>query len=151
MSLIEIKQINPKDAENLIRELDEYQSKLYPPESCHLDSIETLQQDNVKFLGAVESTQIIAIGSVKILKGYGEIKRVYVPPLHRGKGLAKQILVNLESILVENEVYISRLETGPYSQDAIGLYKKLGYAECGAFGDYHDDPLSTFMEKKLSR
>ena len=31
----------------------------------------------------------------------------------------------------------------------IGLYKKLGYSICEKFGAYKDDPLSTFMEKKL--
>ncbi len=146
---MEIKRINPKEAEHLIKELDEYQSKLYPPDSCHLDSIETLQDENVFFYGAIENEEIVAIGSVKILSDYGELKRIYVPPNQRRRGLAKRIINELETQMISKNIFISRLETGPYSPDAISLYRKLGYSICEKFGSYKDDPLSTFMEKKL--
>lgn len=147
---MEIKLIDPKQAENLIRELDEYQSKLYPPDSCHLDSIETLQNENVYFYGAVENDEIVAIGSVKLFPDYGELKRIYVPLSQRRKGLAKKIIKKLESLLIGKKIFLSKLETGPYSNDAIRLYKKLGYSICGKFGSYKEDPLSTFMQKKLN-
>jgi len=146
---MEIKLINPKQAENLIKELDEYQRKLYPPDSCHLDSIKTLQNENSYFYGVVENEEIVAIGSVKIFSDYGELKRIYVPLTQRRKGLAKIIINKLESLLISKNIFLSRLETGPYSKDAIKLYKKLGYSICEKFGSYKEDPLSTFMEKKL--
>ena len=34
-------------------------------------------------------------------------------------------------------------------REAIELYKKLGYSETAPFGDYTEDPLSVFMEKKI--
>jgi putative acetyltransferase len=144
---VTIEKIDPKEAEHLILELDEYQKTLYPPESCHLDSIEALSAPNVHFYGARENNEIIAIGSVKLFDDYGEIKRIYVPIVHRGKQLAKKIMAVLENELVNNGIYLSRLETGPKSKDAIGLYLKLGYTERGPFGSYKTDPLSTFMEK----
>jgi putative acetyltransferase len=147
---MEIKLIDPKQAENLIKELDEYQGELYPPDSCHLDSIETLQNENVYFYGVVENEEIVAISSVKIFQDYGELKRIYVPPSQRRKGLAKKIIDKLETLLISKKIFLSKLETGPYSKDAIGLYKKLGYSICRKFGTYIDDPLSTFMEKKLN-
>jgi len=146
---INIEKIDPKEAEHLIHELDEYQKTLYPPESNHLDSIETLSAANVRFYGARENGEIVAIGSVKLFDDYGEIKRIYVPVAHRGKRLAQNIMGVLERELMANGIFISRLETGPQSKDAIGLYMKLGYAERGKFGSYPLDPLSTFMEKKL--
>jgi len=146
---MKIQRINPKQAENLIKELDAYQSKLYPPDSCHLDSIETLQNENAYFYGVIENDEIVAIGSVKIFDNYGELKRIYVPPTQRRKGLAKKIIDKLEALLISKDIFLSRLETGPYSKDAIGLYEKLGYSICGKFGSYKDDLLSTFMEKKL--
>jgi putative acetyltransferase len=42
------------------------------------------------------------------------------------------------------------LETGPYQHQALGLYERLGYARRGPYGDYRDDPLSVFMEKRLA-
>ena len=148
---MKIKLIDPKQAENLIKELDEYQSKLYPPDSCHLDSIETLQNENAYFYGVVENEEIVAIGSVKIFPNYGELKRIFVPPTQRRKGLAKKIIDKLETLLISKDIFLSKLETGPYSKDAISLYEKLGYSICGKFGTYKDDPLSTFMEKKLDK
>lgn len=146
---MDIKLIDPKQAEHLIKELDEYQSKLYPPDSCHLDSIETLQNENVYFYGAIENNEVVAIGSVKIFSNYGELKRIYVPISQRRKGLAKKIIQKLEDLLTSKGIFLSKLETGPYSKDAISLYQKLGYSICEKFGAYSDDPLSTFMEKNL--
>ncbi len=147
---MQIQRIDPKQAENLIKELDAYQSKLYPPDSCHLDSIETLQNENTYFYGVIENEEIVAIGSVKIFQDYGELKRIYVPPAQRRKGLAKEIIDKIEDLLISKNIFLSRLETGPYSKDAIGLYEKLGYSICEKFGSYKDDLLSTFMEKKLN-
>ena len=72
-------------------------------------------------------------------------------PVERMIGLAKKIMKQLESLLISKKIFLSRLETGPYSKDAISLYKKLGYSICGKFGSYKDDQLSTFMEKKLCK
>ena len=36
-----------------------------------------------------------------------------------------------------------------HQRKAIDLYKKLGYSEIAPFGDYTEDPLSVFMEKKI--
>lgn len=148
---MKIEQIDPDEAENLISELDEYQKKLYPPESCHLDSLETLQGSNVRFYGVIEDGEIIAIGSVKLFTNYGEVKRLYVPVEQRRKGLAKMIMGKLEDTLIKNSIYISRLETGPESREAIKFYLNFGYIEREKFGDYKDDPLSTFMEKLLNK
>ena len=144
-----IQKINPLEGKPLIDELDTYQSALYPAESCHLDSIETLQANNVVFLAAIEKAQVIAIGSVKLLGDYGEIKRIYVPTQHRGKRLAQKIIAELENRMTSNGIFLAKLETGPASTEAIALYKKLGYVECEKFGNYKDDPLSVFMEKQL--
>ena len=147
-----ITQINPWQAEKLIQELDEYQAQLYPAESNHLDSIDTLCQPNVYMVGAKDTgnlEEILAIGAVKIFKGYGEIKRVYVPLDYRGRGLAKKIMVVLEKKLRDDSIFWAKLETGIHQQEAIGLYKALGYQECKPFGEYGPDPLSVFMEKRL--
>jgi putative acetyltransferase len=41
------------------------------------------------------------------------------------------------------------LETGPDQPEALGLYERYGFARRGPYGDYPDDPLSVFMEKRL--
>ncbi len=101
-------------------------------------------------LGAFDQQGLVAIGAVKLFSDYGEIKRVYVPQVHRGKGLAKIIMAALEKALTDRALFKAQLETGIYQSEAIGLYKDLGYEVCRSFGDYRPDPLSVFMSKDLS-
>ena len=119
--MIKVKPINPVLATDLIAEMDEYQSTLYPPESNHLDSVDTLQQDHVFFYGGYVAAVLAATGAVKVFAGYGEIKRVYVSPSFRGLGLAKLIMTALEEKLQSLSVPIVRLETGPKSLEAVAL------------------------------
>ena len=149
--MLTIKPVDPARTEviHLIEQLDEYQSSLYPPESNHLDSLDELAEPNVLFLAAYSGSAICGIGSVKLIDDYGEIKRVYVPLDQRGKGIAKAIMVKLESHLAEKDVAYARLETGIHQTEALRLYEKLGYYRIEPFGEYQEDPLSVFMEKKL--
>lgn len=147
---MEIKQINPIRARRLVEALDTYQSGLYPAESNHLEPIESLTNKNVIMLGALHKECLFAMGAVKLFKNYGEIKRLFVPEKHRGKGLAQKIMAELEDNLIQRSIFTARLETGIYQPEAVGLYKKLGYVLCDPFGDYKPDPLSVFMEKQLS-
>lgn len=146
---VRIQPILPEAANHLIKALDDYQAALYPAESNHLDSIETLTRSNALMLGAVENNNVIAMGAVKVFDDYGEIKRLYVPEQHRGRGLAKRIMAVLEIHLITLEILWAKLETGIYQPEAVGLYKKLGYETCGPFGAYQPDPLSVFMSKHL--
>ena len=147
-----IKQVDPTLVEvvELIHQLDKYQGSMYPSESNHLDSLDELSKPNVDFLAAYADSEICGIGAVKVLSDYGEIKRFYVPEKHRGKGIAKEIVEELENCLVKRSIFKARLETGIHQREAIDLYKKLGYSETAPFGNYIKDPLSVFMQKNIS-
>ena len=56
----------------------------------------------------------------------------------------------IEAHAVESGMSVVRLETGIYQPEAIGLYERMGYTRRGPFGDYAEDPLSVFMEKRLA-
>ena len=149
MRLMIIEPIDPSQATDLINELDEYQAGLYPAESNHLESEDQLRESNVRMYGCFYDNDLIAIGAVKFMSGYGEIKRVYVPHQHRGKGIAKKMMTTLESLIREQGMTYARLETGIHQHEAIGLYERIGYVKRDPFGDYARDPLSVFMEKAL--
>ena len=151
--MIRIRQVNPAQADvvGLIKQLDEYQESMYPPESNHLDSLDELSKTNVHFLAAYVEVKICGIGAVKVMNDYGEIKRLYVPDKFRGKGIAQAIVKELENRLVKRSIFTARLETGVRQIEAIGLYKKLGYSIIAPFGNYTEDPWSVFMEKKIGR
>ena len=132
-----------------IRELDDYQESLYPAESNHLDDINVLVQPNVYFIGAFQGQELLGIGAVKRMDGYGEIKRMFVPEKFRGCNIGLQMIQILETHLREHGIYTIRLETGIKQIPAIRLYQKMGFSSCPPFGEYKEDPLSLFMEKHL--
>jgi putative acetyltransferase len=141
-------------ARRLIALSDAYMAGLYPAESNHFDSPEALAQPHVRFLGIQLDGELIACGAVKLMHDdgrYGEIKRVFVLPAHRGKGLARVIMAALEEQLRREGYCLARLETGVAQPEALGLYRALGYVERTPFGSYRPDALSVFMEKLLEK
>lgn len=138
----------------LLAASDAFHMALYPAVSNHLVDPATLMQTSVSFLGIWEGERLLACGAVKREQEaggarYGELKRMFVRPEARGHGLSRQLVAALEALLREEGISLARLETGIYQPEAIGLYRALGYAERGPFGDYSLDPLSLFMEKTL--
>src|SRR3984885_4579208 len=135
----------------LIAELDAYQDALYPPESRYALDLTALKQPNVLFAVARnDAGRAIGCGAIVLYPEFGEIKRMYVSPHARGRGVAKNLLALLESQAIASGCKLLKLETGPYQQEALALYASAGYERRGSFGDYPNDPLSVFMQKHLS-
>jgi putative acetyltransferase len=151
---MQIKQIKdiPEDVDALIQLSRQYQADLYPPESIHQEDPQTLLATNIYFIGAYLQQTLLGIGAVKIFDaspGYGEIKNLFVDPRHRGQGASRVIMHALEQYLIDCNIRLCCLETGPNQPESIGLYKSLGYHQCTPYGDYQPDPLSIFMQKEL--
>ncbi len=141
---------NQADAIALIAELDAYQSGLYPPESHHaLDLASVADQGLLFVMARDDSGRAVGCGAVVLAPEYGELKRMYVRPEHRGAGVSKQIMQALEAAALAANCARMMLESGPYQPEALGLYARCGYERCGPFGAYTNDPLSVFMQKRL--
>lgn len=141
-------------ARHLLALSDAYMGALYPAESNHLEGSQALSRPNVRFLGIHDGDELVACGAVRFMDDdgrYGEVKRVFVLPSHRGRGLARRIMAALELVLQREGLPLARLETGNAQPEALGLYRALGYVERPPFGAYRPDPLSVFMEKPLGR
>ena len=65
-----------------------------------------------------------------------EIKRMFVLPDHRRKGIAEKILTELERWAAELSYMKCILETGKKQPEAIELYKKHGYQLIANYGQY---------------
>jgi GNAT superfamily N-acetyltransferase len=137
-------------AVELLSELDsDLQQHFYPPQSRHAYSVEKLLREGVNFFIASYNDQLAGCGGIKLYEDYGEIKRMYVRPSHRGRGLGKAILNTLSEFAKERGIGILRLETGIYQTEAIGLYDAYGFQRCAPFGEYKADPLSVYFEKAI--
>jgi len=135
----------------LIADLDAYHDSLYPPESRHYLNLASLKQPNVVFAVARDDNgRAIGCGAIVLGPDAGELKRMYVSPQGRGRGVAKRLLALLESQALGAGCKLLRLETGPYQPEALALYAAAGYERRGPFGGYSNDPLSVFMQKRLS-
>ena len=97
----------------------------------------------------------VGCGALRALgDGVAELKRMYVVPAARGRGVSKAVLAGLEDAARERGWGTLRLETGPLQPEAIGLYEGAGYRPVEAFGAYVGDPDaegSLFYERVLGR
>jgi ribosomal protein S18 acetylase RimI-like enzyme len=99
--------------------------------------------------------ELAGCGGVKLfiddpVDRFGEVKRMYVRPQCRGKGLAKRMLDHLVGHARQHDIAVLRLETGIYQTEAIGLYERMGFQRIGPFGEYRLDPLSLYYEKRIA-
>lgn len=83
--------------------------------------------------------------------GRVEIKRMFVLPAARGRGVARALLAELERTAAAAGHPEIVLETGIVQPEAIGLYVSSGYSPIDAFGHYAGHPLSREFGKRLAR
>jgi putative acetyltransferase len=133
-----------------VESLDAYLAALYPPECNHRLDIDALSAPEIRFFVARFEGKAVGCGALRIdLAGYGELKRMYVDPMARGRKVARAILLRIEEQARVARLSCVRLEAGVHQPEALGLYHAAGYREISAFGDYGPDPMSVFMEKVL--
>jgi putative acetyltransferase len=129
---------------------DERSASLYPAESRHGLPLAALLAQGVRFFVARIAGRIVGFGGyVGPPDGDAEMKRVFVAAEARGQGIGGAVVEAVEACAAAEGMLRMYLETGVKSDEAIRLYRRLGYVECGPFAHYRPDPLSVFMVKSL--
>jgi putative acetyltransferase len=107
--------------------------------------------DNIRYvIVAYDDERVVGCGAIKDFgKDTMEVKRMYVYPENRKKGIASKILSELEKWAFELSAGKCILETGKRQHEAIGLYKKSGYKLIPNYGQYAEIDNSLCFEKKL--
>jgi putative acetyltransferase len=135
----------------LIDALDRYQSALYPAESNHFLDLDALAASDIRFFVARAGGLAIGCGALRVVPPhYGELKRMYVAPERRGRGIGRRLLVTLEAAARAERLPRLALETGIAQPEALGLYTAAGFVDGPPFGEYRPDPLSRFLFKHLT-
>jgi GNAT superfamily N-acetyltransferase len=78
-----------------------------------------------------------------------ELKRMYVSPAFRGRGLARAVLKELERTAAQAGYRRVILETGSKQPEAIALYRSSGYEPVPSFGYYKDAPAAVHLGKAV--
>lgn len=137
-------------ARALIAELDAELEGLYPRESRHGFSVAQLIAQDVHFFVARDEGRPVACGGIKLYAPeYAEVKRMFVRPPYRGRSFSRAMLDHLVAHARAHRLRLVRLETGIHQTAAIRLYESSGFERRAAFGEYVEDPLSLFYEKRL--
>ena len=79
-----------------------------------------------------------------------EVKRMYTLPDYRGKGVASNVLNELELWTTELQYENCILETGTEQHAAMAMYQKRGYKIITNYGQYKGVPTSICFLKTLS-
>lgn len=100
---------------------------------------------------AYENETAIACGAIKEYENeVMEVKRMFVSPEKRGKGIASLVLKDLEKWAKELNYKKCILETGKKQPEAISLYKKNNYSLIKNYGQYAEVESSVCFEKDLN-
>ena len=107
------------------------------------------------FLVAYLDDRPVACGGWRVHNGpdgpEAELKRMYVAPAARGRGVARAVLAELERTAVEAGYRRMVLETGSRQPEAIALYASAGYLEVPGFGYYANVPEAVHMGKTIEK
>lgn len=113
---------------------------------AQFNKIDMIKQAVVGYLDG----QPVACGAIKpFSEKQTEVKRMFVHPDYRGRGLAGEVLQELERWAQELGYDACVLETGKKQPEAIALYKKSGYTITENYGQYIGVDNSVCMRKDL--
>jgi ribosomal-protein-alanine acetyltransferase len=92
-----------------------------------------------------------AIARVDIRRNmrFGHILTVDVVPAYRRKGIARELLTQIEDILRQKGAKECRLEVRENNTAALSLYEKLGYKKVGKLEKYYGDAHGLYLRKIL--
>jgi len=146
----------PTDSvKSLIAELDEFLAGAYTPEQRHGISLDAIFQPGIEFFTASADGADIGCAGIALYKNFGEVKRMYVRPAWRGRGVAQALTAQLTESARAAGLSLLRLETGINQPAALKFYAREGFVSCPAFEPYASMPpaaivASLFFEKPLT-
>ncbi len=138
------------DASKLISEVQqEYVVRYGGPDGTPIDPAEFTPPSGLFLVGYLDGVPV-ACGGWRSHGADAEIKRMYVAPAARHRGLARQLLAELEFTAADAGHRRIVLETGSAQPEAIALYRSSGYTPVPPFGHYADAPGAIHLGKQLT-
>ena len=153
MAAMDIRPVPPQsaDARRLLADyLDDLERRLDGwTKAGYVDAPpEELEPPAGALLLGYEDGEAVACGAVHVISpGVAEVKRMFVAPRVRGRGLGRALLHALEREAVELGCDVARLDSTEPLAEAMALYGSAGYV---AIDDYNGNPNATaWLERRL--
>lgn len=114
-------------------------------------ALATDQADLVEVVIASENGSDLGHAALRSLPAGGfEVKKVYVRPEARGRGVSRLLMTAVEDVARELGETRILLQTGLKQREAIALYESSGYEHVPAFAPYDGLENLVFMAKELA-
>ncbi|WP_405307073.1 GNAT family N-acetyltransferase [Methanobrevibacter sp.] len=140
---------NDKRFLELVNELDRGYYERIGNELSKYDSYNEFKNPHVVLL-ALDKGIPVACASYRAFDDVSvEFKRVYTKREYRRRGMAYNLITQLEKSAVKNGYRFSYIITGKNNKAAISLYKKLNYKFIDNFGQFKDDNVVICMKKEF--
>lgn len=120
------------------------------PDETPLRPDEFTPPGGVFLVGRLAGEPIACGGWRTLAPGLGEIKRMFIVPAYRGRGLSRVLLAGLESSARDAGLERLCLETGHRQPEALGLYRSSGWETIEKYGLYRHEPGSSCFGKVLT-
>jgi ribosomal protein S18 acetylase RimI-like enzyme len=91
--------------------------------------------------------KVAGCGALRFMDGFAEVKRMWVDPAARGRGVGRGLLEHLESRAAAHGSLIVRLDTNETLREALALYQRAGYESIPCYNDNHH--ATHWFEKRL--
>lgn len=141
------------DIRALLEEHLMHMRAISPPGSVHALDLDALRQPGISFWAVWEGNELLGCGALKRMGTHdGELKSMRTAARHQRRGVARALLLHLLAYARRQGMQRLWLETGAtaHFQPARTLYADLGFAACGPFAGYREDPHSAFMRLELT-
>jgi GNAT superfamily N-acetyltransferase len=139
------------DAAELIAELDADLTMRYgsddDPVQAHPEEFEL--PHGRFFVVSEDGMPLGCAGIRRLTPGRAELKRMYVRPTARGRGLARLLLATCEQAAAKLGYDELWLETGDAQPEAVALYVSCGYVPVPSFGQYQHSPRTITLGKPV--
>jgi GNAT superfamily N-acetyltransferase len=107
-------------------------------------------EEMVSTFVAADGEQFVGHAALRPFENALEVKRVFVAPEYRGRGISKALMAEAEEIARERGVRDLVLQTGDLQAEAIALYEGIGYRRIPPFGRYAGLDLLLYFGKPVA-
>lgn len=148
--MIEERSYDDPDVVRMVAEVQQVYVEMYGgPDEAVVEPHEFVTPQGLFLVGILDGVAVATGGWRRLDDDDAEIKRMYVSPPARRRGLSRLMLAEVERTAAAAGIRRLVLNTGPHQAAAIALYEQAGYVPVAPFGHYSEYGSAVFFAKPV--